>query len=236
MQENGDESFTVRLRLGGNPGHVHLHVRDSAGPESASKLQTDRLDIMLEAGPPSCIMFDAPNLLSCGTNSTLGELRVKATDEYGNKAVASFEVGSPGRARRRLVDFSVTKTTLCMLIKRVMPQHETSPVVAVWITEKLSHTCKLATELWYYGCETTKWAPEMAAKVLLLLQVALLPSAVSTDGAGQAACVSAANGNKARIKSGVGVFKDVHLTAEQPGQYTLKAKPSSREVQNPAFA
>ena len=62
------------------------------------------------------------------------------------------------------------------------------------------------------------------------LQVALLPSAVSADGAGQAACVTAANGNKARIKNGIGVFKDVHLRSEQPGQYTLKAKPSSREV------
>ena len=47
---------------------------------------------MLEAGPPSCIMFDAPNVLNCGTHSALGELRVRATDDYGNKASASFEV------------------------------------------------------------------------------------------------------------------------------------------------
>ena len=37
-------------------------------------------------------MFDAPNLLSCGTNSALGELRIKASDDYGNKSTASFEV------------------------------------------------------------------------------------------------------------------------------------------------
>ena len=38
-------------------------------------------------------MFDAPAVgLSCGTNSTLAEQRVIATDDYGNKTSASFEV------------------------------------------------------------------------------------------------------------------------------------------------
>lgn len=92
IQENGDESYTAKIRLGGNPGAVHLHVRDTAGEEESSKLRADRLDIMLEAGPPSCLMFDAPNVLNCGTRSALGELRVRATDDYGNKASASFEV------------------------------------------------------------------------------------------------------------------------------------------------
>lgn len=91
-QENGDESFTAKIRLGGNPGGVHLHVRDEGGPNGSCLLQADCLDIVLEAGPPSCIMFDTPNVLNCGTHSALGELRVKATDDYGNKASASFEV------------------------------------------------------------------------------------------------------------------------------------------------
>ncbi len=62
------------------------------------------------------------------------------------------------------------------------------------------------------------------------LQVALLPSAVSSDGTGQSASVTAANGNKARVKNVAGMFKDVSIRADQPGQYILRAKPSSREV------
>ena len=62
------------------------------------------------------------------------------------------------------------------------------------------------------------------------MQVALLPSAVSSDGTGQAASVTAAGGNKARVKNGAGMFKDVFIHADQPGQYILRAKPSSREV------
>lgn len=82
----------AKVRLGGNPGTVRLHVRDEGGEDQATLLQADRLDIVLEAGPPSCIMFDTPNVLNCGTHSSLGELRIKATDDYGNKASASFEV------------------------------------------------------------------------------------------------------------------------------------------------
>lgn len=63
--------------------------------------------------------------------------------------------------------------------------------------------------------------------------MALLPSAVSADGSGQAASVTAAGGNKARVKQGVGTFKDVFIGAEQAGEYVLKAKPSSREVRQP---
>lgn len=93
VQESGDESYMVKMRIGGNPGLVHLHVRDSAGEKGGSRLQSDRLDMMLEAGPPSSLMFDAPTVgLNCGTHSTLRELRVNATDEYGNKTTASFEV------------------------------------------------------------------------------------------------------------------------------------------------
>jgi len=49
--------------------------------------------IVMQAGPPSALMFDAPTVgLSCGTHSTLAEQRVNATDDYGNKTSASFEV------------------------------------------------------------------------------------------------------------------------------------------------
>ena len=92
MQEDGSEVFMVKLRLGGNPGTIHLQVKDEEGDNGTSKLAADCLDVLLEAGPPSCLMFDAPSLLDCGMRSTLSELRIKATDEYGNPAQASFEV------------------------------------------------------------------------------------------------------------------------------------------------
>jgi hypothetical protein len=93
LQESGDEFYMVKMRIGGNPGIVHLHVKDRQGDGGGSRLQSDRMDMMLEAGPPSSLMFDAPTVgLNCGTHSTLRELRVNATDEYGNKTTASFEV------------------------------------------------------------------------------------------------------------------------------------------------
>jgi hypothetical protein len=42
--------------------------------------------------------------------------------------------------------------------------------------------------------------------------------------------VTAADGNKARVRNGVAAFKDIKLSAEGTGTYILKAKPSSREV------
>lgn len=58
----------------------------------------------------------------------------------------------------------------------------------------------------------------------------MLPSAISSDGSGQAASVTAADGNKARVRNGVAAFKDIKLSAETTGTYVLRAKPSSREV------
>ena len=63
VQEDGSEVFAVRLRVRGNPGTVHLHIKDSAGQEGTSKLTADCLDVVLEAGPPTCLIFDGPNLL-----------------------------------------------------------------------------------------------------------------------------------------------------------------------------
>ena len=84
--------FSVRMKIRGNPGRVHLHIKDRDGEDGASKLAADCLMVTLEAGPPTCLMFDAPNKLDCGMRSLLGELRVKATDNFGNLAPASFEV------------------------------------------------------------------------------------------------------------------------------------------------
>lgn len=62
------------------------------------------------------------------------------------------------------------------------------------------------------------------------MQVVLQPTAIATGGSGQAAKVTAAAGNKVTTKNGVGIFKDVQLSTEQPGSYILKAIPASREV------
>jgi len=59
VQEGGDEVYMVKMRMGGNPGLVHLHVRDRDGEAGASRLQSDVLDVILEANnlpfppPPS---------------------------------------------------------------------------------------------------------------------------------------------------------------------------------------
>lgn len=92
LQEDGSEVYSVRLRLRGNPGSVHLHIKDEGGENGSSKLTSDCLDVVLEAGLPSCLMFDAPNKLDCGMRSVLGQLRVKATDNFGNLTPANFEV------------------------------------------------------------------------------------------------------------------------------------------------
>ena len=68
-----------------------------------------------------------------------------------------------------------------------------------------------------------------------MLQVTLLPSAVSVDGSGLSASVTAAGGNKAKMKQGTAVFKDVKLSADQAGSYSLRAKPSSRKVCTPGI-
>lgn len=61
-------------------------------------------------------------------------------------------------------------------------------------------------------------------------QVMLQPSALATDGSGAATSISAAGGNKAKMKAGVAIFKDVCLRAENAGIYAVMAKSSSRKV------
>ena len=41
--------YMVKMRMGGNLGLVHLHVRDRDGKKGASRLQSDVLDVVLEA-------------------------------------------------------------------------------------------------------------------------------------------------------------------------------------------
>ena len=94
LQADGSEAFSIKMKIGGNPGTVRLHIKDEAGEAGASRLQADCLDIVLEAGLPTCLMFDSPSILECGMRSPLAELRVRATDDYGNTAPASFEVCS----------------------------------------------------------------------------------------------------------------------------------------------
>lgn len=62
------------------------------------------------------------------------------------------------------------------------------------------------------------------------LQVTLNPSALSANDTGHSATVAAAGGNKAAVKKGTAVFKDVRIAADVGGQYVLRAASGSRKV------
>lgn len=62
------------------------------------------------------------------------------------------------------------------------------------------------------------------------MQVVLQPSALSVDTEGQAAAVTAGGGNRAKLKNGVGAFKDVRLSADTGGTYALRIASGSRKV------
>ena len=64
----------------------------------------------------------------------------------------------------------------------------------------------------------------------LALQVALNPSALAADDSGHAATVQASGGNKMKLQKGCATFKDVKITAETAGQFTLRAASGSRKV------
>jgi hypothetical protein len=61
-------------------------------------------------------------------------------------------------------------------------------------------------------------------------QVSLAPSALAPDGSGVAATVTVPGGNKAKVKEGEAVFKNVRIEAEAPGHYVLRAKSASRKA------
>lgn len=63
---------------------LDLLLQDEAGPDKASQLKADFLDLNLAAGAPTKLAFEGPPALSCSTRAVLGLLRVKATDIFGN--------------------------------------------------------------------------------------------------------------------------------------------------------
>ncbi len=65
------------------------------------------------------------------------------------------------------------------------------------------------------------------------VQVQLAPSAVAADGSGAAAATGVPGGNRARVRDGVALFKDVRIVAERPGTFTLAAKTASRKARAP---
>ncbi len=65
------------------------------------------------------------------------------------------------------------------------------------------------------------------------MQVQLAPSAVAADGSGAAAATGVPGGNRARVRDGVALFKDVRIVAERPGTFTLAAKTASRKARAP---
>ncbi len=60
--------------------------------------------------------------------------------------------------------------------------------------------------------------------------MSLAPSALASNSSGVAATVTAPGSNKAKMKDGEAVFKNVRIKAEAPGAYMLMAKSASRKV------
>lgn len=67
------------------------------------------------------------------------------------------------------------------------------------------------------------------------MQVSLAPSALAADGSGVAAAITAPGGNKAKVKDGEAVFKNVRIEADSPGAYILRVKSASRKVAREFF-
>lgn len=61
-------------------------------------------------------------------------------------------------------------------------------------------------------------------------QIAVQPSAMAEDGSGRAASVAVSGGNKAKLKKGVALLKDLRITAEQPGTYIVCITSASRKA------
>ncbi len=64
----------------------------------------------------------------------------------------------------------------------------------------------------------------------------LAPSAVAADGSGAAAATAVPGGNRARVREGVALFKDVRVVAERPGTFLLTAKTASRKARSHSTA
>ncbi|KAK9820414.1 hypothetical protein WJX72_010046 [[Myrmecia] bisecta] len=85
--------LTVKMAVGGAAGKMRVCVRDTNGPEGASLLRSDCIDLELRAGPATRLVLENPGSLECGTRALLSQLRVKAIDAWGNHVTgANFEV------------------------------------------------------------------------------------------------------------------------------------------------
>ncbi|KXZ46758.1 hypothetical protein GPECTOR_41g723 [Gonium pectorale] len=100
MSQAGDcEVYHVRLALGGSRGPVTLRVCDAQGPGGESLLAPDELPLELTPGRPTCLAFDGPQQLQCGTRGILGELRAVVTDDWGNQVEGPPPGGGGGGGR-----------------------------------------------------------------------------------------------------------------------------------------
>jgi len=90
----GSDVFTVKPKVVGALGPLHLAVRDNAGDEGASQLAEDTLALNLEAGPACCLAVAEPQPIECGLQAVLPQLRVLVVDAHGNPTTSvSCEVG-----------------------------------------------------------------------------------------------------------------------------------------------
>lgn len=61
-------------------------------------------------------------------------------------------------------------------------------------------------------------------------EIAVNSSALATDGTGRSAAVTVAGGNKAKVKRGFALFKDLRVTADSAGAYAVRVQSASRKV------
>lgn len=83
----------MKMSISGQPGSIKLAVRDEEGPDGASALHPDSMDLTLKAGPSRKLVVDSPLSLECATRAVLPQLRVRVADVAGNYTdEGNFEV------------------------------------------------------------------------------------------------------------------------------------------------
>ena len=72
------------MSISGQPGNIKLAVRDESGPEGASMLQPDSMDLVLKTGPSRKLAVEGPVTTECATRAVLPQLKVRVADVAGN--------------------------------------------------------------------------------------------------------------------------------------------------------
>lgn len=74
----------AQMSIVGRPGPVSIAVRDTSGPDGASALKPDSLDLQLLPGEAAVLVFSNPPQGSVRTRGVLPSLTIQAMDAHGN--------------------------------------------------------------------------------------------------------------------------------------------------------